>query len=138
MIKSTKYISQLSDEELREMLLFYLNEMIDQYQKDRGCLDLGNMVLQKNKNGNPVFFDYKNAIKGFKAEAADYSAKVRVFGSHLDVTYIHRQYMYRKFGQAYLDDLKNVLEEPALTRLKNIAKELQEIKSQVSLSDEMQ
>ena len=131
-----KYISQLSDEELKEMMLSYLYEMIDQYKSDRSCLKEENIIFRIYK-GKPNIFDSNNINRGFWSEVTDYYAKVRVFGLHLDVSNMHRKNMYKRFGTEYLEDLENMLMAPVLTRLDNIKKLLEELKSEGEITPDV-
>ena len=130
--KSTKYIYQLSDEELKEIMFSYYKQIINEN------IDIGELGYQKFKNGIPIIYERNNGSTGIKLEISDYYAKIRLHCLYEDISDIHRKNMYRAFGKEYLDDLKAELERPVLKQLQAIQKEMADIQSEVVLPEEMQ
>ena len=129
--KPTKYISKLSNEELKEIMFSYYKQIINEN------IDIEELGYQKFKNGIPILYERNNGSTGIKLEISDYYAKIRIHCVYKDISNIHRRNMYRAFGKEYLDDLKAELERPVLKQLQDIQKEMTDIQSEVVLPEEM-
>ena len=132
MANLTKYISQLSDEELEEMLFSYLKEEFYKYHSSVCVLTKEDFGYRKDNDGLPTIYQLERPDRGMpmQAQLSDYEASVRLHLVPEDVSNKHRSYMFGRFGAEYLYDLGVTLKSPLQLKLDEIDRLLEQISTE--------